>query len=84
MSPPASEVGARTLSPARQYWTTAGQRRARLPEALLERERERCVRIPMISEARSLNLSNSVAVGVFEALRQWGFPKLQNFGKMAD
>ena len=64
-------------------WLIFGRETKGLPEELLERERERCVRIPMISEARSLNLSNSVAVGVFEALRQWGFPKLKNFGKMA-
>ena len=37
---------------------------------------------PMRAEARSLNLSNSVAVGVFEALRQQDFPHLQDFGKM--
>lgn len=65
-------------------WLIFGRETKGLPEELLERERDRCVRIPMISEARSLNLSNSVAVGVFEALRQWGFPKLKNFGKMAE
>ncbi len=53
-----------------------------LPEALLEQHYESCVRIPMRTEARSLNLSNSVAVGVFEALRQQNFPHLQDFGKM--
>ncbi len=36
----------------------------------------------MIEEARSLNLSNAVAVGVFEALRQLGFPHLKQWGKM--
>ena len=41
-----------------------------LPEELLVDNQETCVRIPMRSEARSLNLSNSVAVAVFEALRQ--------------
>lgn len=41
-----------------------------LPEKLLYENPDTCVRIPMISEARSLNLSNSVAVGVFEVLRQ--------------
>jgi diaminopropionate ammonia-lyase len=41
-----------------------------------------CVRIPMRPEARSLNLSNSVAVAVFEALRQQNFPHLQDYGKM--
>ena len=53
-----------------------------LDEALLYRNPEQCVRLPMRSGARSLNLSNSVAVGVFEVLRQWGFPELQNYGKL--
>lgn len=53
-----------------------------LPEAFLEAHFESCVRIPMRTEARSLNLSNSVAVGVFEALRQQDFLHLQDFGKM--
>lgn len=53
-----------------------------LPEDFLEAHYEDCVRIPMREEARSLNLSNSVAVGVFEALRQLEFPHLKDFGKM--
>ena len=53
-----------------------------LPEDFLEAHRETCVRIPMRSEARSLNLSNAVAITVFEALRQLDFPHLQDFGKM--
>ncbi len=53
-----------------------------LPEDFLEANFDDCVRIPMRSEARSLNLSNSVAVAVFEALRQLEFPRLQDFGKM--
>lgn len=53
-----------------------------LPETLLKENREKCVRIPMICEARSLNLANSVCVGVYEILRQWGFPSLQNFGQL--
>ena len=53
-----------------------------LPEALLARNPDTTVRIPMIDEARSLNLSNSVAVGVFEALRQWGFPELSCSGAL--
>ncbi len=55
-----------------------------LPESLLLQNREKCVRMPMRSEARSLNLSNSVAIGVYEVLRQWDFPKLQNFGTLFD
>lgn len=53
-----------------------------LPEEFLNAHRESCVRIPMREEARSLNLSNSVAVGVFEALRQLEFPHLKDYGKM--
>ena len=53
-----------------------------LPEDFLEAHRESCVRIPMRSEARSLNLSNAVAITVFEALRQLDFPDLQDYGKM--
>ncbi|MCL2693836.1 MAG: tRNA (cytidine(34)-2'-O)-methyltransferase [Oscillospiraceae bacterium] len=54
-----------------------------LPEDLLRGNLDACVRIPMISASRSLNLSNSVAVGVYEVLRQWGYPKLQNAGKLS-
>lgn len=53
-----------------------------LDEDFLSAHYDDCVRIPMRTEARSLNLSNSVAVAVFEALRQQNFPHLQDFGKM--
>lgn len=53
-----------------------------LPEDLLAAHYDECVRIPIRAEARSLNLSNSVAVGVFEALRQQGFPHLLGQGRM--
>ena len=43
---------------------------------------DRCVRIPMIDEARSLNLANSVAVGCYEVLRQWDYPTLQTKGEL--
>lgn len=59
-----------------------GKETAGLPEELLLKNKDTTVRIPMISDARSLNLSNSVAIGVYEALRQWDFPKLQNFGEL--
>ena len=55
-----------------------------LPESLLVRNPETTVRIPMIDEARSLNLSNSVAIGVFETLRQWGFPALSCSGALRE
>ncbi len=53
-----------------------------LPEELLRAHPDACVRLPMIDrdEARSLNLSNSVAVGVYEVLRQWGYPGMRTQG----
>ena len=53
-----------------------------LPESLLSRVYDRCIRIPMRSEARSLNLSNSVAIVLYEALRQQGFPGLCDHGAL--
>ena len=53
-----------------------------LPENLLEKEYDRCIRIPMREEARSLNLSNSVAIVLYEALRQTGFPGLVSSGRL--
>lgn len=44
-----------------------------LPESLLSENLDKCIRIPMVSDARSLNLSNSVAIVVYEALRQTGY-----------
>ena len=55
-----------------------------LPEEFLEEHRQEAVRIPMLPGIRSLNLSNSVAVTVYEALRQLDFPGLQNHGKMRE
>lgn len=59
-----------------------GKESAGLPEELLFRHPEHCVRIPMMDEARSLNLANSVAIGVFEVLRQWDFPQLSCKGEL--
>lgn len=53
-----------------------------LPEELLYENPERCMRIPMISDARSLNLSNAVAIVVYEALRQTGFESLKCIGEL--
>lgn len=55
-----------------------------LPESLLYANHDTTVRIPMISDARSLNLSNAVAIGTYEVLRQWNFPFLQNKGQLRD
>lgn len=59
-----------------------GKETAGLPESLLHDHPDDCVRIPMMSNARSLNLSNSVAIGVYEILRQWGYPELLCEGKL--
>ncbi len=53
-----------------------------LPEELLYHNPDACVRIPMRNELRSLNLSNSVAIAVYEALRQWDYPDLSREGKL--
>ncbi len=61
-----------------------GKETAGLPEELLFNTPESCVRLPMInnSAARSLNLSNTVAIGAYEVLRQWNFPELLLKGKL--
>ena len=53
-----------------------------LPEAFLAAHYDECLRIPMRPTLRSLNLANSVAITVYEALRQLGFPGMQDFGSM--
>ena len=55
-----------------------------LPEDFLETHRQNCIRLPMRTEARSLNLSNSVAIAVYEALRQLDFAGLLDHGKMSE
>ena len=53
-----------------------------LPESLLKDNYDKCVRIPMISDARSLNLSNAVAIAAYEYLRQHGFSNLKQEGQL--
>ena len=53
-----------------------------LPEALLKTNYEKCIRIPMLDHIRSLNLSNSVAIILYEALRQNGFENMQLKGHL--
>ncbi len=59
-----------------------GREDAGLPEVLLFENPQSCVRIPMLEEARSLNLSNTVAIAAFETLRQWGYPGLSGEGRL--
>ncbi len=53
-----------------------------LHEEILEAFKKKCFRIPMHRDARSLNLANAVAIVVYEALRQNGYPDLELKGKM--
>lgn len=53
-----------------------------LPEDLLKENLSSCVRIPMVEEARSLNLCNSVAIVLYEVLRQKAFTDMHLFGKL--
>ena len=53
-----------------------------LPESLLKKYYSQSVRIPMMDETRSLNLSNSVCVGVYEALRQLDYKGLKTEGEI--
>ena len=63
-------------------WLFFGKETAGLPQWLREAHADRCIRIPMRSDARSLNLANSVAVVTYEALRQLDFPGLSGEGEM--
>lgn len=59
-----------------------GKETAGIPESILKQHYDECIRIPMISEARSLNLSNSVAVIAYEAMRQMDFVNLLEVGQL--
>ena len=59
-----------------------GKESAGIPEEILREHPDTCVRIPMIGETRSLNLSNSVAVVLYEALRQQGFAHMKTEGEL--
>ena len=65
-------------------WLFFGKETAGLPEAFRMANYDRCIRLPMRREARSLNLSNSVAILVYEALKQNEFPGLQGTGEMSE
>ena len=59
-----------------------GKESGGIPEEILVQNQENCVRIPMWGDIRSLNLANSVAVVLYEALRQNGFEKMTTKGKL--
>ena len=59
-----------------------GKESAGIPEEILVENRNNCIRIPMLSEIRSLNLSNSVAIVLYEALRQQNFAGMEREGHL--
>ena len=59
-----------------------GKESAGIPEEILVDYEETCIRIPMLDKIRSLNLSNSVAIVLYEALRQNGFEEMQREGEL--
>ena len=59
-----------------------GKESAGIPEEILLENQERAIRIPMLGETRSLNLSNSVAIVLYEALRQNDFPGMRMEGHL--
>lgn len=59
-----------------------GKESAGIPEEILVENEENCIRIPMLEQIRSLNLSNSVAIVLYEALRQTDFHKMQLEGQL--
>lgn len=59
-----------------------GKESAGIPEEILVDYEESCIRIPMMPQIRSLNLSNSVAIVLYEALRQNGFGNMQTQGEL--
>ena len=65
-------------------WLFFGKETAGLSESFRRMHADRCIRLPMRAEARSLNLSNSVAILTYEALRQTGCPGLLGVGEMAE
>ena len=90
---PAPDLWLATTKAPRDYTQAAfrdncflffGKETAGLPQWFRQAHRERCIRIPMREDARSLNLSNSVAILAYEALRQQGFPDLSGTGEMAE
>ena len=88
---PVSDLWLATTKAPRDYsqarfrdgcWLFFGKETAGLPEWFRMAHYDRCIRIPMRPDARSLNLSNSVAILTYEALKQQGFPGLSGEGEM--
>ncbi|MCQ2538316.1 MAG: tRNA (cytidine(34)-2'-O)-methyltransferase [Lachnospiraceae bacterium] len=66
----------------RDAYIMFGKESAGIPEEILMENKDTCIRIPMIGEIRSLNLANSVAIVLYEALRQQNFSGMQEQGEL--
>jgi tRNA (cytidine/uridine-2'-O-)-methyltransferase len=60
----------------KDYFFVFGRETTGLPKDLIQRNLEKCLRLPMTTNVRSLNLSNTAAILIYEALRQQGYPDL--------
>ncbi len=65
-----------TVSSIDEIYLIFGRESTGIPKNILLEERERCIRIPMVPDARSLNLSNCVSICVYEVMRQFAYPRL--------
>ncbi len=77
-----AEIAHSDMSYPNGAYLVFGKETKGLPEELLKENHDRCVRLPMRGIIRSLNLSNAVAIGTYEVLRQWGYPELSTKGKL--
>ncbi|WP_174234324.1 tRNA (uridine(34)/cytosine(34)/5-carboxymethylaminomethyluridine(34)-2'-O)-methyltransferase TrmL [Bacillus sp. V59.32b] len=66
----------------KEYFFVFGRETTGLPKELIREQKDRCLRIPMTDKVRSLNLSNTAAILVYEALRQQDFRDLDRIGKL--
>ena len=71
-----SDIDFRAVPGERKIYLIFGKESTGIPLDILKRNSDRCFRIPMTAECRSLNLSNAAAIAVYECLRQLGYPGL--------
>lgn len=73
---PPSDIDFRSVDPGRNIYLIFGKESTGIPKDILKDNIDRCFRIPMTGECRSLNLSNAAAIAIYECLRQLGYPDL--------
>ncbi len=84
LSSSALKTDASVFENSGSLWLAFGRESRGLDDSILEAHRDHCIRIPMIEGRRSLNLSNAVAVTVYEALRQAGGLGLKQHGMLLE